>query len=29
MKEYHFTLTFDDFSAELVLGGEWSLYDFE
>lgn len=28
MKEHHFTLSFEDFTAELVLGGEWSLYDF-
>ena len=28
MKEHHFTLTFENFTAELVLGGEWSLYDF-
>jgi len=28
MQEHHFTLTFNNFSAKLVLGGEWSLYDF-
>lgn len=28
MKEHHFTLSFEDFTADLALGGEWSLYDF-
>ncbi len=28
MQEHHFTIQHADFSAELVLGGEWSLYDF-
>ncbi len=28
MKDYHLTLSFGDYSADLVLGGEWSLYDF-
>lgn len=28
MKEHHFTLSFEDFTAELVLGGEWSLHYF-
>jgi hypothetical protein len=28
MREHHFTLSFEDFTAELVLGGEWSLHDF-
>lgn len=28
MKEYHFTLEYAEFKADLVLGGEWSLYDF-
>jgi len=28
MQEHHFKVEHGDFSAELVLGGEWSLYDF-
>ena len=28
MKEYHFTFQSEDFTAGLVLGGEWSLYEF-
>jgi hypothetical protein len=28
MTEHHFTLQYDTFKAELVLGGEWSLYEF-
>ncbi|RBP38116.1 pRiA4b ORF-3-like protein [Roseimicrobium gellanilyticum] len=28
MTEHHFTLQYDTFKAELVLGGDWSLYEF-
>jgi hypothetical protein len=28
MTEHHFTLEHDRYKAKLVLGGEWSLYDF-
>ena len=28
MKEHHFKIEHGDFTADLVLGGEWSLYDF-
>lgn len=28
MKEYQFTIQYDDYSAQVLLGGEWSLYDF-
>jgi len=28
MKETHFKIEIDGFSAELALGGEWNLYDF-
>jgi hypothetical protein len=28
MKEYHFTLKYDNFEAQVALSGNWSLYDF-
>jgi len=28
MNEHHFTIQHGDFKAELLLGGEWSLYEF-
>ena len=28
MQEYHFTFQSEDFTAGLVLGGEWTLYEF-
>lgn len=28
MTEHHLTLQFQDYQADLVLGGEWSLYEF-
>jgi len=27
MNEYYFTVAYDDYRAEIVLGGEWSLYN--